>query len=271
MINKKGYNPYLILGYKTTKGGIPNEQIEEVTDEAIKLRYEKVKQDINKMIESKKNSSNKIIEQLNEWLNTLEMAYNDLCTEEKREKFNEPIIRRKQLKTMIGKLINKENGDLLHTPTRTEINKENRAVDVRKNPNYLEYTPEYEDENVKLIGIEEILFNNGNMYRDSIKKYMLISKLEEEGLMQGFVSFYSGNINNLQDKEYRIALFQAINRAGEGYGQVKKYIGMILKKENGEFEERRDGGQIDAMIIREKQAEIERKRENFEEDQGEGR
>ena len=253
---KQEYNPYLILGYKTTKGGLPNEEIEEVTDEAIKTRYEKMKASIINMFENGNDSEHKK-EQLKEWINTLETAYNELNTEEKREKHNEPILRKKQLKTMMGKLINNEGGDVLKSPEKTEINKQN----------YLEYTPEYEDENVRIIGMEEILFNNGTMYNDSIKKYMLISKEDEQHLMQGIVSFYSVNNLNLSDKGHRIALYQAIKKAGEENNHDEKYIGAILRKENGEFEERRDGGKIDAMRVREKKEEIERKKEISEENQ----
>ena len=263
---KQGYNPYLILGYKTIKGGLPNEEIEEVSDEAIKTRYENIKANIMDEFEKGNNSGHKE-EQLKKWINTLETAYNELSTEEKREKHNEPLLRKKQLKTMMGKLISNEGGDVLRSPEKTEINKQNRAIDVRKNQNYLEYTPEYEDENVRIIGMEEILFNNGTMYNDSIKKYMLVNKEDEQHLMQGIVSFYSVNTLNLSDKEHRIALYQAIKKAGEENNHDEKYIGAILKKEDGKFEERRDGGQIDAMLVREKQKEIERKKGSNEKNQ----
>ena len=98
------------------------------------------------------------------------------------------------------------------------------------------------------------------MYKDAVKKYMLIVKQEEQHLMEEVLSFYSTNDIDLSDNAHRIALYQAIKRVNEESKDFEeKYIGTICKNEDGTFTEIRDGGQIDAMIQREHQKEAERK------------
>ena len=262
-------NAYRILGFKMS-GDLPNE---EVTNEIVMVKYLNLRKKLEELIEKRKYTKAESVARLQESLQELEEAYNNVETEEKRNAYNEPFLKEIQLKTMLGKLIASEGGEPLQKPQKREINKQNRAAYVRKNPNYVEYSPEYEDDNIKLLGIEEVSFENGNMYKDAVKKYMLIVKQKEQHLMEEVLSFYSTNDIDLSDNDHRIALYQALKRVNEESKDFEeKYIGTICKNEDGTFTEIRDGGQIDAMIQREHQKEAERKIKSSRiQSQGEGR
>lgn len=248
-------NYYLLMGIQT-RNGLPTEEID---DEIVRRKYEKVyqanKQVLNRLQEQGNNPAS--IQKAKEFLQQLKEAYLQIATEKAREEYELPYLKERVVKTQIGRLIEKTGGNPLGNIEIKERNKGNRAAEVRKESNYLEYTPEYEDEQVKLLGIEKIKFLNGNEYEDSIQSYTIFIKEKEDNLSLGY-DFYSAiDLNQMPKQVYRIALYQAIRK---GMIEKQNYIGTIEKDSNGQYFELRDNGGQDAANRREFQKYEERRK-----------
>ena len=102
-------NAYRILGFKMS-GDLPNE---EVTNEIVMVKYLNLRKKLEELIEKRKYTKAESVARLQESLQELEEAYNNVETEEKRNAYNEPFLKEIQLKTMLGKLIASEGGEPL--------------------------------------------------------------------------------------------------------------------------------------------------------------
>ena len=263
MSEKKELNCYLLLGIRTN-GYLPKG---EVTDKLVRDKYLEMKEVLeNKLKEMQAKNANVLsIQKLQEFIKQLEEAYNKIATKELRQAYEFPYLKEKAIKTKIGKLINDNSGNTIQKIEQKNIMKKSRAADVKKDNKYLEYTLEYEDEEIILFGIEKINFVNGNEYEDSIKNYTLMLKERDEPKPLGY-DFYS-NIDSerMKEKDYRIAIYQGISTV---ISEKKKYMGSIIKEKSGSYFELRDGGQEDAAKEREVQKIKERERMIEEKEQG---
>lgn len=247
-------NYYRILGINTVRE-LP--QI-EVTDELIQKKYEQLKQVLVNQLEKIKNDSGNesSIKNIELSLQLVEEAYKMLNTEDKRKKYEEPYIKLYGDIMKLAKIIEDEGGNPnKKLETRTK-NLSNRAAEVRKNSQYLEYTTEFEDDRIRIAGIEEINFWNGNLYKDSINSYTIFFKEGEEEKPSGYDFYSKIKKIKMEDKEYKIAVLQAIK---EGMKSKEKYIGIIESDKDGTYHIESDDGQKYAVIEREKQKENERR------------
>ena len=147
------------------------------------------------------------------------------------------------------------------------MNAFSRAADVKENDDYLQYTPEYEDEKITLLGLADIQFMNGNQYKDSLKEYTILLKEKQSPILLGYDFYSKIDIDEMYSKEYRIALYKSISQAME---KKTKYIGTIEHDKEQKYITIIDGGQEDAA--KEHQLQLENAiRARAKERQGEDR
>ncbi len=251
---KKNENYYAILGIHA----IGEIQKEEITDNLIEQKYQRLKQILEKQLERLRNIPGKElgIKHTQESLMLIEKAYNMLNTKEKREKYEEYYKKEYENILKLRELIEKEGGNADKRLERKTKNFSNRAAEVKKNPQYLEYTTEYEDSDTRIVGLEEINFLNGNLYKDSLKSYTIFFKEGEKESPSGY-EFYSKIVEiKMSDPEYRNAVYKSIR---EGIKANRKYIGVIEKDKNNTYYIAEDDGQKYAVKEREIQKENERR------------
>lgn len=253
-------NYYTILGITRMK----YLQKDIITDEFIKEKYETLKKSLESQLKSLKEKSEKEqnIKNIMKSLKLLEEAYNMLNTSEKRQKYDESLKKGYWNIYKIGQIIEQEGGNP-NKKLNTKIkNLSNRAADVRNNKNYLEYTPEYEDDKLEILGLEEINFLNGNQFKDNINSYTIFFKDENGNKIPSGYDFYTKITKiYMSSKEYRIALYQAIK---EGMKTKQKYIGVIEKSSDGNYHILADDGQKYASMEREIQKENKRNKKYIE-------
>lgn len=228
---------------------------EEVTDESVFKNYLNIRNSIVDTLLVRSNNIAKVFESLD----VINAAYNALKTKEDRKRYNESLIRNVK-KSSLDILIEEEGGNVEETLDIKKINSLNRVPEVKKNSNYLQYTTEYEDGKIKLLGIAELYFMNGNQFKDHINKYTIWLKDENAN---SFLShdFYSIiNIIEMSDPEYRIAIYKAVKQAFE---LGESYIGTVGKNENDDYVVIVDGGQRDAAVKYEEQIKKEFRKKNL--------
>lgn len=255
-------NQYRMLNIKT-KGFLP---IEEVTDEIIEQKYKEMKTKLDKMLGNAM-LSQKEIDNIQKSLRAINEAFKTLETEEKREKYEAPYQEENTLKMTIKNLIKEEGGNQLEEIEQHTMNSFSRAADVKENKDYLQYTPEYEDEKISLLGLVDIQFMNGNQYKDTLKEYTILSKEKQSPILLGYEFYSNINIEEMSNKEYRIALYKSIDKALE---KKTKYIGTVEQNQEHNYITIIDGGQEDAAKKHQLQLENAR-RAKAKERQGEGR
>lgn len=231
-------NQYRMLNIKT-KGFLP---MEEVTDEIIAQKYKEMKAKLDQMLGNAM-LSQKEIDNIQKSLRAINEAFKRLETEEKREQYEAPYQEENTLKRTIKNLIKEEGGNQLEEIEQHKMNSFSRAADVKENKDYLQYTPEYEDERITLLGLADIQFMNGNQYKDTLKEYTILLKERQSPILLGYDFYSKINIQEMSNKEYRIALYKSIDKALE---KKTKYIGTIEHDKNQNYITIIDGGQEDA-------------------------
>lgn len=231
-------NQYRMLNIKT-KGFLP---IEEVTDEIVLQKYKKMKTKLDKMLENAM-LSQKEIDKIQESLNAINEAFKTLETEEKREQYEAPYQKENTLKRTIENLIREEGGNPLEEIESHKMSAFSRAADVKENKDYLQYTPEYEDERISLLGLADIQFMNGNQFVDTIKEYTILLKEKQSPILLGYEFYSKINVQEMSNKEYRIAIYKSIVKALE---KKSKYIGVVAQDQENNYITIVDGGQEDA-------------------------
>lgn len=255
-------NQYRMLSIRT-RGFLP---IEEVTDEIIAQKYKEMKAKLDEMLGNAM-LSQKEIDKIEESLRLINEAFKTLETEEKRKKYEEPYHKENALRMTIESLIKEEGGNPLEEIKSHKMNVFSRAADVKENADYLQYTPEYEDEKISLLGLADIQFMNGNQYKDSLKEYTILLKEKQSPILLGYDFYSKIDIEEMYNKEYRIALYKSISKAME---KKTKYIGTIEQDKEQNYITIIDGGQEDAAT--EHQLQLENAiRAKAKARQGEGR
>ena len=233
-----GVNQYRMLGIRT-RGFLP---IEEVTDEIVAQKYKEMKTKLDQMLGNAM-LSQKEINKIQESLRAINEAFTILETQEKRERYEALYQKENALKRTIEKLIKEEGGNPLEEIKSHKMNAFSRAADVKENNDYLQYTPEYEDEKITLLGLADIQFMNGNQYKDTLKEYTILLKEKQSPILLGYEFYSKINIEEMSNKEYRIALYKSIDKALE---KKTKYIGTVEKNQEQNYITIIDGGQEDA-------------------------
>ena len=164
-------NQYRMLGMRT-RGFSP---IGEVTDEIIRQNYIKMKTKLDEMLGNAM-LNQKEIDKIQESLKAINEAFKTLETEEKRKQYEAAYNKENALKMTIEKLIKEEGGNPLEEIKSHKMNVFSKAANVKENADYLQYTPEYEDEKISLLGLADIQFMNGNQYKDTLKEYAILLK-----------------------------------------------------------------------------------------------
>lgn len=255
-------NQYRMLSIRT-KGFLP---IEEVTDEIIAQKYKEMKAKLDEMLGNAM-LSQKEIDKIEESLRLINEAFKTLETEEKRKKYEEPYHKENALKMTIESLIKEEGGNPLEEIKSHKMNVFSKAANVKENADYLQYTPEYEDEKISLLGLADIQFMNGNQYKDTLKEYAILLKEKQSPTLLGYDFYSKIDIEEMEKKEYRIALYKSISKAME---KKAKYIGTIAQDQEQNYITILDGGQEDAA--KEHQLQLENAiRAKAKARQGEGR
>lgn len=255
-------NQYRMLSIRT-RGFLP---IEEVTDEIIAQKYKEMKAKLDEMLGNAM-LSQKEIDKIEESLRLINEAFKTLETEEKRKKYEEPYHKENALRMTIESLIKEEGGNPLEEIKSNKMNAFSRAADVKEDDDYLQYTPEYEDEKISLLGLADIEFMNGNQYKDSLKEYTILLKEKQSPILLGYDFYSKIDIEEMYNKEYRIALYKSISKAME---KKAKYIGTIEHDKEQNYITVIDGGQEDAAT--EHQLQLENAiRAKAKARQGEGR
>ena len=255
-------NQYRMLNIKT-KGPLP---VEEVTNEIVAQKYKEMKTKLDEMLGNAM-LSQKEIDKIEESLILIKEAFKTLETEEKRKKYEESYHKENALRMTIESLIKKEGGNPLEEIKSHKMNAFSRAADVKENDDYLQYTPEYEDKKITLLGLADIQFMNGNQYKDSLKEYTILLKEKQSPILLGYDFYSKIDIEEMCSKEYRIALYKSISKAME---KKTKYIGTIEHDKEQNYITIIDGGQEDAA--KEHQLQLENAiRARAKERQGEDR
>ena len=231
-------NQYRMLNIRT-RGFLPTE---EVTDEIVAQKYKEMKTKLDKMLGNAM-LSQKEIDKIQESLKAINEAFKTIETEEKRKQYEASYQKENTLKRTIQNLIKEEGGNPLEEIESHKVSVFSRAADVKENKDYLQYTPEYEDEKISLLGLADIQFMNGNQYRDTIKEYTILLKEKQSPILLGYEFYSKINIEEMTNKEYRIALYKSINRAIE---KKEKYIGTIEQDQVQNYIIILDRGQEDA-------------------------
>lgn len=260
-------NYYHMLGIYT-KGStfIP---IKEMTDEEILAKYQETKNKILALMqdamlmeadtEEKKERKNRKIEKLEMSLQQVNKAFKTIETKEKREKYEEEYDKNITSEILLRKLA-RYQGKSLEELEEKHVNITNRATDVREDKNHVPYTPLYQGEMMQLLELAKIKFLNGLNIQDTLHRYMLLLKRNDELLPLGY-DFYTDNIivEKLEDPEYRAVFCEAIKRA---IVKGERYIGEVNKDANQKYFICIDDGRKSA--VKEHQMQLENARKNKE-------